>query len=105
MTLHNSRTRQVRGKPWRALNALVLFAVMTLALLAGSCLRANCQALTPGQALFLEVWNDFSLSYSYFEYKDIDWEAVKDDSLDRFKDRIDGETFAWELNRILSELH
>lgn len=56
-------------------------------------------------ALFDEVWETFDANYSYFDYKDINWDAVRENDRPRFSQALEPEPFAAELGNVLTVLH
>jgi hypothetical protein len=90
---------------------------ISLVLICGSgvLLGSSCPGLLPpgtdgedtvgAQALFDEVWDKFDQNYSYFEYKDIDWDAVRTLYRPQFADDLTPDQFAEELVEMLSVLH
>lgn len=85
-------------------------------IVASSCLLGNssCPLTQPlpgdGQqnptlALFDELWQTFDENYSYFEYKDIDWDDVHDRYQPNFNQTLTGDQFVDELLPLLGELH
>ncbi|MFH0726081.1 MAG: S41 family peptidase [Pseudomonadota bacterium] len=54
---------------------------------------------------FNQAWDDFDQNYSYFEYKNIDWDQVKEDYQLFFTEEMTVDNFTFWLNEMLSELH
>lgn len=87
------------------------------AILVASCLTlmgaGGCPFLPPGgtetttgsQALFDEVWSTFDEQYSYFTYKNIDWDDVGWRHRPSFADDLSADEFVNRLVIMLSELH
>ncbi len=65
----------------------------------------GCQSSRPASALFEQVWSDFDQTYSYFTYKNIDWDAVKDQYRAEFEQDMTGDEFAVKINEMLQVLH
>jgi len=55
--------------------------------------------------LFEEVWTSFDQNYSYFTYKNIDWDQVKTDYQSNFDQELSATDFAYEINDMLQVLH
>ena len=56
-------------------------------------------------ALFDQAWKDFDETYSYFTYKDIDWDALKTQFRPGFETDLSADEFADKLAEMLRELH
>lgn len=56
------------------------------------------------QALFDEVWSKFDQKYSYFVYKDIDWNAIRYQYRPDFAAELTSDAFAVQLATVLAEL-
>ncbi|MDX1953478.1 MAG: S41 family peptidase [Verrucomicrobiota bacterium] len=67
-------------------------------------LTNSVQAATSAEH-FRNVWEDFRQTYSYFEVKGIDWDAVYETNKSRFEASLSAEEFAVALNESLSVLH
>lgn len=69
---------------------------------------AGCGILFPpfGDSLdlFDEVWNTFDAKYSYFVYKNIDWDAIGDEHRPNFAQPLSANEFAARLATMLAEL-
>jgi len=80
--------------------------VVVLACYAGS----GCDLFFPpppptgSQAVFDDVWNTFDQKYSYFVYKDIDWNAVRNAYRPNFAESLTPDDFAQKLAEVLAEL-
>lgn len=55
--------------------------------------------------MFEQAWTIFDANYSYFTYKNIDWNAVKAKYQGNFENELAPEAFAKNLNDMLQELH
>ncbi len=56
-------------------------------------------------ANFDQAWSDYDENYSYFVYKGIDWDQVKNEYRPFFEEEMDGEEFASKLGEMLKVLH
>lgn len=65
----------------------------------------GCGPAGPANELFEQAWSDFDQHYSYFTYKNIDWDAVKEQYAPEFAQDMDAEAFAEKLNDVLQVLH
>ncbi len=65
----------------------------------------GCSVSPTTTQLFEQAWYDFDLHYSYFTYKQIDWNAVKKQYAPNFVQELDPEEFAVQLNNMLQVLH
>ncbi|MCB9853129.1 MAG: S41 family peptidase [Phycisphaerales bacterium] len=67
---------------------------------------AGSPAQTTGrQALFDELWQTFDENYSYFDYKGIDWEDVRDRYRPDFAADLSDNEFTDQIVEMLAELH
>ena len=55
--------------------------------------------------LFEQAWKDFDQNYSYFTYKNVDWDAVKTQYQPNFQKNMTADQFADEFNNVLQVLH
>ena len=55
--------------------------------------------------LFDQVWEDFDQHYSYFEHKQIDWDALQARYRSGFDRALRADAFAEEISTMLAELH
>lgn len=62
------------------------------------------QTTTGAQALFDQVWDDFDQNYSYFTYKNIDWDRFKTTYRPNFAANLSADEFVDRLVPMLSEL-
>jgi hypothetical protein len=65
----------------------------------------GCQRGEPAAELFEQAWNDFDQNYSYFTYKNVDWDAVKTQNQQNFDKNMTADQFAEEFNNVLQVLH
>ncbi len=65
----------------------------------------GCSVVPSTPELFEQAWNDFDQNYSYFIYKNIDWNAVKEQYAPNFSQELDANEFAKQLNEMLQVLH
>jgi hypothetical protein len=54
---------------------------------------------------FEQAWNDFDQNYSYFVYKNVDWDAVKQQYQPQFQQEMTADEFAEKLIDMLQVLH
>lgn len=59
----------------------------------------------PAADLFEQAWKDFDQNYSYFTYKNVDWDAVKTQYQPNFQKNMTADQFAEEFNNVLQVLH
>ena len=55
--------------------------------------------------LFEKVWNDYDQNYSYFTYKNIDWDQVKVQHQPNFVQELSADEFGNKINAMLQVLH
>ena len=80
-------------------------------LMASACASLfGCDLIQPlpppvgSQALFDVVWSKFDQKYSYFVYKDIDWNAIRYQYRPDFAAELTSDAFAAQLATVLAEL-
>ena len=56
-------------------------------------------------ASFNKLWNDFDRHYSYFVYKNIDWDRLKSKYQPYVQENTNYGYFIWTIKTMLSELH
>ena len=59
---------------------------------------------TGSQAIFDEIWNTFDQKYSYFSYKNVDWDAVREANRPNFAESLTPDAFAQKIAVVLAEL-
>jgi len=69
------------------------------------CGITACETDTTNSAYFEQAWKDFDENYSYFTYKNIDWDAVKQQYGPSFQQSMTADQFAEKLNDMLQVLH
>ncbi len=80
---------------------LLVFSVCSIILYG----LAGCKQVPPASELFEQAWSDFDQTYSYFSYKNVDWDAVKTQYAPQFTDDLSADEFAVTLNNMLQVLH
>ncbi|SLM31407.1 exported hypothetical protein [Desulfamplus magnetovallimortis] len=84
---------------------LFLLFISTLVLLPGIYFFNSEAKAAATLDLFNKAWDDFDQNYSYFAYKNIDWDHVHDQYQQNFMVELSPDDFAYQLNEMLQTLH
>ena len=89
--------KRFRNKAVRIISPLTMFFC--------SLFLFGCEATTSTPEMFEQAWSDFDQNYSYFNYKNIDWNAVKTQYTPDFQENLSSNDFANQLGEMLQVLH
>ena len=89
-----------------------IFPISVKYLMAGLAVLAvpffwgtTCHGQKTALEYFDEAWTMFDENYSYFTYKEINWDAVKTTWRPQFAQDMDGDDFSQKFNEVLNILH
>ncbi len=106
MLSNNIGKRRLRQKKVQKMADLLLSLTVSILMLLPGFFVFNSE-VEAGETLtlFNQAWDDFDQNYSYFAYKNIDWDQVHDQYQQNFIVELTPNDFAYHLNEMLQTLH
>ena len=106
MLSNNVGNRCLRQKKVQKMAELLLSLTISIIMLLQGFFVFNSE-VEAGETLtlFNQAWDDFDQNYSYFTYKNIDWDQVHAQYQQNFMVELTPNDFAYHLNEMLQTLH